>query len=77
MKKYKFISDVGQVEDALALQELFYEKGWTDGLPVVPPTPERVAEFLEASGREPSDIITVIPTRNRMITAEKVAINDN
>ena len=75
MRKYEFVSEVGEAEDPIALQELFYENGWTDGLPVVPPTPDRVSAFLETSGRNPSDIITIIPTRNRTLTAEKVAIN--
>jgi len=55
--------------------EYFYRQGWTDGLPVVPPTPEKVREFLEYSGNYPGDILGVIPARNRAITAEKVAIN--
>src|SRR2546423_7125131 len=55
--------------------EYFYQQGWTDGLPVVPPTPERVSEFLEYSGKLPGDILGMIPARNRVITAEKVAIN--
>ncbi len=75
MKAYTFASEIGEAGDPIALQEHFYASGWTDGLPIVPPTPERVAEFLETSGREPSDVIAVIPTRNRAITAEKVAIN--
>lgn len=75
MTEFKFTSEIGEAEDPIALQELFFEKGWTDGLPVVAPTPERVFEFLEASGSQSSDIIATIPTRNRVITAEKAAIN--
>ena len=63
---------VGTIDDAI---ELCYQRGWTDGLPVVPPTEEKVLAFLEMSGREPSDIIGVEPVRGRVITAEKVAIN--
>ncbi len=55
--------------------EYFYEQGWTDGLPVVPPTPEKVSEFLEYGNKFPGDILGMIPARNRIITAEKVAIN--
>ncbi len=55
--------------------EFFYRQGWTDGLPIVPPTPERVREFLTYSGNLPGDILGMIPARNRVITAEKVAIN--
>lgn len=55
--------------------EFFYQQGWTDGLPIVPPTPERVSEFLEYAGKLPGDILGMIPARNRVIPAEKVAIN--
>jgi len=55
--------------------EFYYQRGWTDGLPVVPPTPEKVREFLEYSGHFPADVLGTIPPRNRIITAEKVAIN--
>lgn len=72
---FEFISEMEEAADPIAFQEIFYEKGWTDGLPVVPPTPERVSEFLEYSGYQPTDVLTIIPTRHRVITAEKVAIN--
>ncbi len=55
--------------------ELYYDKGWTDGLPVVPPTEELVRQFLAACGRQPSDVVGVVPTRGRAITAEKIAVN--
>ena len=70
-----FKSEVGTADDPIAFQEYFYERGWTDGLPVVPPTPERVSQFLEYVGLEPDHVISTIPTRNRQITTEKVAIN--
>src|SRR5256714_2672745 len=64
-----------ELADPLEAMEFFYQQGWTDGLPVVPPTPERVREFLEYAGKLPGDILGMIPARNRVITAEKVAIN--
>jgi len=73
--EYTFKSEIGSVEDPIDFQEHFYKQGWTDGLPVVPPTPERVAQFLEYVAVEPDHVIAIIPTRNRQITAEKVAIN--
>jgi len=63
------------VADAYEAIELYYEKGWTDGLPVVPPTEELVNRFLAACGKQPTDVIGVVPTRGRAITAEKIAIN--
>lgn len=56
-------------------QEAFFQKGWTDGLPVIPPTEERVMAFLSAAGLEPHEILGAIPERNRVFTAEKVAAN--
>lgn len=64
-----------EVEDAFAANELFQRNGWTDGLPIVPPTPDHVARFLERAGLEAGDIVGVEPVRRRRITAGKVAIN--
>ncbi len=62
------------VEDAWAWLELAYEKGWTDGLPVAPPTPERVAEMVKAGGRPAEEVIGLIPPMMGRATVEKVAI---
>jgi hypothetical protein len=53
----------------------YQERGWTDGLPIVPPTEERVREFLEYSGHRASDVVGFVAPRNITISAEKVAIN--
>jgi len=56
--------------------EAYYERGWTDGLPVVPPTPARVAGMLDAANLAPDEVLGSIPTRGDLVfTAEKVAIN--
>jgi hypothetical protein len=55
--------------------ELCYTNGWTDGLPVVPPTPERVTAMLDAAGLEPERELAFIENRQVSVTAEKVAIN--
>ncbi len=62
----------GTIDDAV---EYCYRQGWTDGLPVVPPTEEKVLRFVERSGRHPSEVIGVEPVRARVVTVEKVAIN--
>ena len=62
------------VEDAFAANELFQRNGWTDGLPIVPPTESLVRAFLDAAGLKAPDIVGVEPVRRRRITAEKVAI---
>jgi hypothetical protein len=63
---------VDDVDDAI---ELFHRKGWTDGLPIVPPTADRVAKFLQVAGRDPTDRIGFYELRKRPVTAEKLAIN--
>lgn len=55
--------------------ELCYEKGWTDGLPVVPPTESSVLRFIEASGRKPDQELGGYAPRKLTATVEKVAIN--
>lgn len=55
--------------------ELFFDKGWTDGLPIVLPTPDKVHAFLDYVQLRGDDIVGRIPERNRHLTAEKVAIN--
>ena len=52
-----------------------YERGWTDGLPVVPPTPERVAALLDFVGLDPKEILGEVPVRSRSLTAEQAAAN--
>src|SRR5262245_46608469 len=63
-----------EVDDAAAANELYQKNGWTDGLPIVPPTEDSVLRFLEASGLAPGDLVGIEPVRRRRITAEKVAI---
>ena len=75
MQREALSSPQHTVADPYEAIELYYEKGWTDGLPVVPPTQERVQQFLDACDKNPSDVLGVVPTRGRAITAEKVAIN--
>lgn len=55
--------------------ETFMERGWTDGLPVVPPTPARVEAMLAAGGVEPDEVLGGIPSRGRVLTAEFAAVN--
>ena len=63
------------VDDTADAIELCFEKGWTDGLPVVPPTEGRVRAMLDAIGAEPARQIAYVEHRAVSITAEKVAIN--
>ena len=63
-----------EVEDALAANELFQRNGWSDGLPIVPPTESRVAEYLTWANLAPDEILGVEPVRRLAITAEKAAV---
>jgi hypothetical protein len=55
--------------------EYCYERGWTDGLPVVPATRPLVEAMLQAAGLQPDAVIASMPSRKVSLTAEKVAIN--
>jgi len=57
------------------IQEYFYAKGWTDGLPITPPTPERVEAFLSFTDRAPSEVLGSLPPANRRVTIHSVAVN--
>jgi hypothetical protein len=55
--------------------EYAYDQGWTDGLPIIPPTPEAVGRFIAASGRAAEEVIGVIPPRKGRATVEVIAVN--
>lgn len=52
-----------------------YGRGWTDGLPVIPPTPERVSRMIEYVGLEADHVIAELPPARGVATVEKIAIN--
>jgi len=64
-----------RVNDLADAIELCFEKGWSDGLPVIPPTEERVRAMLDAVRLEPAHQVAYVAHRSVSITAEKVAIN--
>ena len=66
------VIDVHAPEDE---HELCFSRGWSDGLPVVPPTPVRVLRMLKGTTRDPQDAVGAIPPNNAPCTVEKVAIN--
>ena len=55
--------------------EACYARGWTDGLPVVPPTEERVVRMLQGTTRSADDIVAEIPPDRVVCSVEKIAIN--
>lgn len=64
--------EVGRDDD---LHEFLYDQGLTDGLPVIPPTPERVLRMLAGTTRDAQDLVAIIPPNLAPATIEKVAIN--
>ena len=63
------------IPDSLDAIEECYRRGWTDGLPVVPPTADRVQAMLEGVGLEPGHVLGEVPVRRRALTAEQAAAN--
>ncbi len=55
--------------------EICYQRGWSDGLPVVPPTPERVLRMLAGTTRDPGEVLGAMPPDLAECTVEKVAVN--
>lgn len=62
-------------DDLEGVNRLFYNRGWTDGLPVIPPTPERYDKMLGASGLDADELLARIEPRQGEATVAKVAIN--
>jgi hypothetical protein len=57
------------------LVEHYFDQPWSDGLPVVPPTPERIAAVLDVLGGDPKELVARIPPRWGNLTRELLAVN--
>jgi len=64
-----------ELAEAEDIMEACYDRGWSDGLPVVPPTPLRVMRMLNGSARDAAEIVGNVPPDNVPCTIEKIAIN--
>jgi len=64
-----------QLADAEDEMEACFDRGWSDGLPVVPPTPVRVMRMLAGTELEADELIGIVPPDNIPCSVEKVAIN--
>ena len=67
-RTYQIGDEVDAIEDC-------YNRGWTDGLPVVPPTVEKVSAMLKYCRLEPHQVLGDVPVRRRTLTAEQAAAN--
>ncbi len=63
--------DLADAEDEF---EVMFQRGWSDGLPVVPPTEERVLRMLTGTSRMPDEVVATVPPDLVDVTVEKVAI---
>jgi len=57
------------------MTRLFLERGWSDGFPLVPPTPERVERMLRGTRRAPDEVVAALEPGFGVATVEKIAIN--
>ena len=63
---------IGVLEDPI---EALFDRGVTDGLPVVPPTPEKVVAMLGHTSRDPQEVVAEVPPYGGAATVEKIAVN--
>ena len=68
-ERFKF---KGTVRD---VTKLFFMKGWSMGLPIIPPVPERVEEMLKGTNRNPDEVIGIVPPRMGVLTVEMIAVH--
>src|SRR2546422_78544 len=69
-------SNIIEVDDSLeAANDWFCREKLSDGLPIVPPTAERVGRMLDGTRRDPEEVIGLIPPKWAPATIEKIAIN--
>jgi len=64
--------EFGSAEDEI---EALFDRGWSDGLPLVPPTEARVLRMLAGTGRAPDELIGRVPSDLAECTVEKIAVN--
>jgi hypothetical protein len=64
--------ELSELEDE---HESLFDRGWSDGLPVIPPTPTRVLRMLSGTSRKPDELVATVPPNLAEATVEKVAIN--
>ena len=57
------------------MNQFLAERDWSDGIPVIPPTPELVERMLAGTSRSPQDVLMVMEPGFGVATVEKVAIN--
>ena len=69
------LAGLDSVQGAIDTIEQYFENGWSDGLPIVPPTEGLVDRMVAAAGRDSMDVLGIIPPRMGVATVEAVATN--
>ena len=69
------LTGLDTVRGAIDIIEQYFEHGWTDGLPIVPPSEELVENMIAASGRDAMEVLGVVPPRQGVATIEAIATN--
>jgi hypothetical protein len=64
--------EIGSDEDE---HEAMFARGWSDGLPLVPPTEERVLRMLDGTARDPQEVLGLVPPDLASATVEKIGVN--
>jgi hypothetical protein len=64
--------EIGSDEDE---HEAMFARGWSDGLPLVPPTEERVLRMLDGTARDPREVLGLVPPDLASATVEKIGVN--
>lgn len=64
-----------EVDDVMAFTHFALQKGWGDGLPLIPPTESRVRSMLAANNRFADEVICKLPPSEAACSVEKIAIN--
>src|SRR4026209_2553539 len=67
--------EIQRVPETTDLIEWYYEQGWSDGFPLVPPTPEKIAATVDALGGGAGRLVARVPPRWGSLTREVLAIN--
>lgn len=75
MKKAYPAATVSALDTIEDINDLFYKKAWMDGLPIIPPTRQRVEHMLTGTSLKPDHLIGLIPPRMGAATVQIIAIN--
>lgn len=70
-----FLNTISLENDLEKINEYYYQKNWGDGLPIIPPTPDRVEKMLEMTHLPRDTVIANLPLSNAPATLELLAIN--